>query len=113
VLGVEAVLPGGEVIRSGGRLVKDVAGYDLRRLLCGSEGTLAVMTEITLRLLPAPAGSGTGMAYFPDLADAAPAVSRVLASGVLPVTPEFLDQVTIGAVEVHAGIGLDRSAARP
>jgi glycolate oxidase len=110
VLGVEAVLPGGEVIRSGGRLVKDVAGYDLRRLLCGSEGTLAVMTEITLRLLPAPPGSGTGMAYFPDLADAARAVSRVLASGVLPVTLEFLDQVTIGAVEDHAGIGLDRSA---
>ena len=94
VLGVEAVLPGGEVIRSGGRLVKDVAGYDLRRLLCGSEGTLAVMTELTLRLLPAPAASGTGMAYFPDLADAARAVSRVLASGVLPVTLEFLDQVT-------------------
>jgi glycolate oxidase len=110
VLGVEAVLPGGAVIRSGGRLVKDVAGYDLRRLLCGSEGTLAVMTEVTLRLLPAPAGAGTGMAYFPDLADAARAVSRVLASGVLPVTLEFLDRVTIGAVEDHAHIGLDRSA---
>ena len=64
VLGVEAVLPTGEVIRSGGRLVKDVAGYDLRRLLCGSEGTLAVMTELTLRLVPAPAATGTGMAYF-------------------------------------------------
>jgi glycolate oxidase len=110
VLGVEAVLPGGEVIRSGGRLVKDVAGYDLRRLLCGSEGTLAVMTEITLRLLPAPPGSGTGMAYFPDLADAARAVSRVLASGVLPVTLEFLDQVCIDAVEGYSQIGLDRSA---
>ena len=102
MLGVEAVLPTGEIIRSGGRLVKDVAGYDLRRLLCGSEGTLAVMTELTLRLVPAPESSGTGMAYFPDLADAARAVSRVLASGVLPVTLEFLDQVCIGAVEDYA-----------
>jgi glycolate oxidase len=72
-----------------GGLVKDVAGYDLRRLLCGSEGTLAVMTELTLRLVPAPEASGIGMAYFLDLADAARAVSRVLASGVLPVTLEF------------------------
>jgi glycolate oxidase len=110
VLGVEAVLPTGEVIRSGGRLVKDVAGYDLRRLLCGSEGTLAVMTELTLRLLPAPEDSGTGMAYFGDLAAAARAVSRVLSSGVLPVTLEFLDQVCIDAVEGYSRIGLDRSA---
>jgi glycolate oxidase len=110
VLGVEAVLATGEVIRSGGRLVKDVAGYDLRRLLCGSEGTLAVMTELTLRLLPAPEASGTGMAYFGDLGDAARAVSRVLRSGVLPVTLEFLDRVCIDAVEGYAQIGLDRSA---
>jgi glycolate dehydrogenase FAD-linked subunit len=110
VLGVEAVLPTGEVIRNGGRLVKDVAGYDLRRLLCGSEGTLAVMTELTMRLMPAPEATGTGMAYFGDLAAAARAVSRVLASGVLPVTLEFLDQICIDAVEGFANIGLDRSA---
>jgi glycolate dehydrogenase FAD-linked subunit len=110
VLGVEAVLATGEVVRSGGRLVKDVAGYDLRRLLCGSEGTLAVMTEITLRLVPAPEETGTGMAYFGDLGDAARAVSRVLASGVLPVTLEFLDSVCIDAVEGYANIGLDRDA---
>jgi glycolate oxidase len=110
VLGVEAVLGTGEVIRSGGRLVKDVAGYDLRRLLCGSEGTLAVMTELTLRLMPAPEETGTGMAYFDDLAAAARAVSRVLAEGVLPVTLEFLDRVCIDAVEGYANIGLDRDA---
>src|SRR3954471_7752825 len=110
VLGVEAVLGTGEVIRSGTRLVKDVAGYDLRRLLCGSEGTLAVMTEITLRLMPAPEATGTGMAYFGDLADAARAVSRVLSSGVLPVTLEFLDRVCIDAVEGYSRIGLDRAA---
>jgi glycolate oxidase len=110
VLGVEAVLGSGEVIRSGGRLVKDVAGYDLRRLLCGSEGTLAVMTEITLRLMPAPEEAGTGMAYFKNLADAARAVSKILSSGVLPVTLEFLDRVCIDAVEGYSNIGLDRKA---
>jgi glycolate oxidase len=110
VLGVEAVLGTGETIRSGSRLVKDVAGYDLRRLLCGSEGTLAVMTELTLRLMPAPEETGTGLAYFPDLAAAARAVSRVLSSGVLPVTLEFLDRVCIDAVEGYANIGLDREA---
>lgn len=81
VLGVEAVLATGEVIRSGDRLVKDVAGYDLRRLLCGARGRWRVITELTLRLMPAPAGSGTGIAYFLDLADAARAVSRALAAG--------------------------------
>src|SRR3954467_6486120 len=110
VLGVEAVLGTGEVIRSGTRLVKDVAGYDLRRLLCGSEGTLAVMTELTLRLMPAPEATGTGMAYFADLADAARAVSRVLSSGVLPVTPDFSRRVCSDAVEGHSRIGLDREA---
>ena len=77
---------------------------------CGSEGTLAVMTELTLRLVPAPEASGYGMAYFNELAAAARAVSRVLASGVLPVTLEFLDRVCIGAVEDYAHIGLDTSA---
>jgi glycolate oxidase len=110
VLGVEAVLPTGEVVRSGGRLVKDVAGYDLQRLLCGSEGTLAVMTELTLRLIPVPRSAGTGLAYFPDLADAARSVSRVLSSGVLPVTLEFLDHVCIRAVEDYAHVGLNTTA---
>ena len=77
VLGVEAVLPTGEIIRTGGRLWKDVAGYDLTRLLTGSEGTLAVMTEVTLRAAAHARGvDGTGVAYFPDLADAGRAVSR-------------------------------------
>ncbi len=106
VLGVEAVLATGEVVRSGGRFVKDVAGYDLRRLLCGSEGTLAVITELTLRLVPAPERSGTGIAYFDGLPAAGRAVSRVLADGVLPATLEFLDRTTMDAVEDFAQIGL-------
>jgi glycolate oxidase len=110
VLGLEAVLPTGEVIRAGGRTVKDVAGYDLVRLLCGSEGTLAVVTELTLRLVPAPETAGYGLAYFTDLAAAGRAVSRTLRGGVLPATLEFLDATCIGAVEDFARIGLRRDA---
>ncbi|MFI6977025.1 FAD-binding oxidoreductase [Embleya sp. NPDC050154] len=110
VLGLEAVLPTGEVIRTGGRLWKDVAGYDLTRLLTGSEGTLAVITEITMALLPAPADTGTGIAYFPDLAHAGRAVADILSAGIVPATLEFLDRRCIGAVEDFAHLGLRRDA---
>lgn len=106
VLGVEAVLPTGEVIRTGGRLWKDVAGYDLTRLLTGSEGTLAVLTEVTVALLPMPAETNTGVAYFRSLADAGRAVTAVLRAGIVPATLEFLDAKCIGAVEEYAGLGL-------
>ncbi|MFD3538560.1 FAD-binding oxidoreductase [Streptomyces sp. NPDC058662] len=110
VLGLEAVLPTGEVIRTGGRLHKDVAGYDLTRLLTGSEGTLAVLTEATLALRPAPRTSGTGVAYFPDLAAAGRAVTAIISGGVLPATLEFLDRSCIAAVEAFAGLGLRTDA---
>jgi glycolate oxidase len=110
VLGCEAVLATGEVIRAGGKLVKDVAGYDLVRLLCGSEGTLAVLTELTMRLVPAPEASSVGLAYFASLADAGRAVSHTLRNGVLPATLEFLDATCIETVEDFAHIGLRRDA---
>jgi glycolate oxidase len=110
VLGVQAVLGDGEIIRAGGRLVKDVAGYDLVRLLTGSEGTLAVLTELTLALRPAPQTSATGLAYFEDLETAGEAVRGVIAAGILPATLEFLDARCIRAVEEHARLGLDPTA---
>ncbi len=110
VLGVEVVLPTGEVLRTGGRLWKDVAGYDLTRLLTGSEGTLGVITELTLALLPMPASSRTGVAYFDSLSDAGRAVAAIIADGVVPATLEFLDQRCIGAVEDSTHMGLDRGA---
>ncbi|MFD3333080.1 FAD-binding oxidoreductase [Streptomyces sp. NPDC058700] len=110
VLGLEAVLPTGEVIRTGGRLHKDVAGYDLTRLLTGSEGTLAVITEATLALRPAPATAGTGVAYFPDLAAAGRAVTAIIAAGTLPATLEFLDRSCVRAVEEFARLGLRTDA---
>lgn len=110
VLGCEAVLGTGELIRCGGKLVKDVAGFDLLRLLCGSEGTLAVITELTLRLVPAPAAYSVGLAYFRSLAQAGAAVSRILAEGVLPATLEFLDSTCIRTVEDYANVGLRTDA---
>lgn len=110
VLGTETVLATGEVIRTGGRLWKDVAGYDLTRLLTGSEGTLGVITEVTLALLPAPAAGGNGLAYFPGLADAGRAVADIIAAGIVPATLEFLDAKCIGAVEEFARLGLRRDA---
>src|ERR671921_3127 len=110
VLGLEVVLPTGEVIRTGGRLWKDVAGYDLTRLMTGSEGTLGVITEVTLALLPMPATASTGVAYFSSLAEAGRAVTAILAHGVVPATLEFLDRTCIGAVEDYARLGLRTDA---
>ena len=110
VLGLELVLASGETIRTGGRLIKDVAGYDLTRLIVGSEGTLAVVTEATVALRPRPEASITGVAYFPELAQAAAAVDAILAAGILPATLEFLNDVCIGVVEDYAQLGLRRDA---
>ncbi|HWV37822.1 MAG TPA: FAD-binding protein, partial [Vulgatibacter sp.] len=97
VLGLEAVLPDGEVIRTGRRTIKGVAGYDLTALLVGSEGTLAVVTEITLKLVPLPREVRTALCLFPDAGAAARGVARILAAGILPRTLEFFDDVAIDA----------------
>jgi len=110
VLGLTVALPTGEIIRTGGRLWKDVAGYDLTRLLTGSEGTLGVITEVTVALLPKPATSRTGLAYFGSLAQAGQAVASILAAGVIPSTLEFLDRRCIDAVEQYAHLGLNPDA---
>jgi glycolate oxidase len=110
VLGLEVVLPTGEVIRTGGRLWKDVAGYDLTRLLTGSEGTLGVITEVTVALVPKPAAARTGVAYFADLAAAGRAVAAVIEAGITPATCEFLDRTCVAAVEDYAHLGLDTEA---
>ena len=111
VLGLEVVLADGRVIRTGGRNVKDVAGYALTHLFVGSQGTLGIMTEATLRLHVAPPPRSTLLAFFPSLAAAGHAVAGIVDSGLHPVTLELLDHETILAVDDAFQLGLDRDAA--
>lgn len=106
VLGLEIVLPNGDIIRTGGKLAKDVAGYDLTRLFVGSEGTLGIITEATLKLIPMPETKKTMLALYQDMEAAARTVSRIIANRIIPATLEFLDQPTLIAVEDFAKIGL-------
>ncbi|WP_047982973.1 glycolate oxidase subunit GlcD [Ornithinibacillus californiensis] len=106
VMGLEIVLPNGEIIRTGGKLAKDVAGYDLTRLFVGSEGTLGIVTEATLKLVPKPETKKTMLVLYQDLDAAARSVSAIIANRIIPATLEFLDQPTLKAVEDFAQIGL-------
>lgn len=112
VMGLQVVLPTGEIIRTGGRMVKNVTGYNLRQLFTGAEGTLGVITEVTLKLLPLPKFRLTALAVFPRLEDAAEAVSEIMSSGLLPASIELMDQVTVQCVEelLHAGLPTDAEA---
>ncbi len=106
VLGLEIVLPTGDVMRCGTKCVKDVAGYSLKDVFIGSEGTLGVITQILLRLLPRPAARKTMLATFDRMTDAAETVSAIIAGKIIPCTLEFLDRTTIRCVEDYAKIGL-------
>jgi glycolate oxidase len=106
VLGLEAVLPTGEIIHTGARTVKSVAGYELTRLLVGSEGTLAVITKIILRLIPMPEAVRTMLAIFPEITQAAKTVSEIIRSKIIPSTLEFMDNATIRCVEDYLHMGL-------
>ncbi len=106
VLALEVVLPDGTVIRTGGRSVKNVTGYNLRALFTGAEGTLGTITEVTLRLINKPRFARTAMAIFERIDDATEAVNAVLASGVLPTSIELIDDVTARCIEANTPIGL-------
>jgi glycolate oxidase len=106
VLGIEVVLADGRVLRLGGRAIKDVAGYDLKRLFIGSEGTLGVVTEATLRLRPAPPPPITMAATFPDLESVGRAISSIAAT-CRPAALELMDRTSVRAVEAHLRMGLD------
>lgn len=111
VIGLEAVLANGEIIRTGGKLMKDVAGYDLTKLLVGSEGTLAIITEATLKLIPPPKAKKTMLAMYKDIYGAARTVSRIIENRIIPATLEFLDNPTIRVVDDFAKLGLPRDMA--
>ncbi len=109
VLGMEVVLPDGQVMHLGGKNTKDVAGYNLKDVLIGSEGTLGIFTKILLRLIPMPAASKTILAFYDSIAKAAQTVSAITAARIMPAMLEFLDNPTIRAVEEFAHLGLDKS----
>jgi glycolate oxidase len=109
VLALEVVLADGRAIRLGGRTIKDVAGYDLKRLFVGSEGTLGIITEATLRLRPPPPAACTMVATFADVEDAGTTVSAVMAI-MRPATMELMDRTTVNAVERYHRMGLDTEA---
>lgn len=106
VMGLEVILPDGELLWTGNKCVKDVAGYSLRDLFVGSEGTLGVITRVLLRLIPKPAAKKTMVATFSNLEAAAQTVSDIIAAQIIPCTLEFLDRTTIHCVEDYAKVGL-------
>lgn len=110
VMGLEVVLPDGEVMWTGNKCVKDVAGYTLRDLFIGSEGTLGIITKVLLKLIPPPAARKTMLAVYDNMENAAKTVSAIIKAKIIPCTLEFLDKVTINCVEDYAGIGLPREA---
>src|SRR6185503_12613503 len=103
VLALEAVLATGEVIHTGSKAVKNVVGYDLTQLLTGSEGTLAILSEITLRLIPKPAARATLLAEFLDVPHAVDGVTQLIERGVVPAVVEIVDAASLAALAAHAG----------
>jgi len=110
VLGVEMILPNGDLLKTGGKNMKDVAGYNLRDFIVGSEGTLGIITKVLLKIIPKPAQIITILAYFDKLIDSAQAVSDIIAAHITPSMMEFLDNTTINCIEDYVKIGLPRNS---
>ena len=112
LLGMEIVLPSGEIMKTGTVTVKDVTGFDLTRLICGSEGTLALATRITVRLLPKPKAKRTLLAIYDSLDDAGTTVSKILEAGIIPATCELMDRITMKSIDdlFHLGFPVDAAA---
>ena len=106
VMGLEVVLADGQIVWTGNKCVKDVAGYSLKDLFIGSEGTLGVITRVLLKLIPKPAAKRTLIATFAQMDEAAQTVSDIIAAQIIPCTLEFLDRTTIRCVEDFAKVGL-------
>ena len=109
VMGLEVVLPTGEIIRTGGETYKGVVGYDLTRLVCGSEGTLGIITRIIFKLLPLPEAKKTMLTVFDSIDGAAKAVSAIIGGKIIPTTLEFMDYATLQCVEKRFSLGIPAS----
>lgn len=112
IMGLQLVLANGEVIRWGGKTVKNVTGYDLVALFTGAEGTLGIITEIIVKLIPAPEARKSILAIFDDVDKAGKAIASIIRNKIIPATLEIMDNATIQTVEhfVHAGLPLDAEA---
>jgi glycolate oxidase len=112
VMGLLVVLADGRVLKTGGKAIKNVTGYNLTQLLVGSEGTLGVITELTLKVLPLPKAARTAKAIFPKLADASRCVNSILSTGITPATIELMDETAVATIEeaMHLGLPLDVEA---
>ena len=109
VLGLEVVTPTGDIIRTGGKTLKNVVGYDLTKLFVGSEGTLGIVTQITLKLIPKPAAKKTMLVQFETIDGAAQSVSAIIGAKIIPTTLEFLDSATIGCIRGKSDIPLSEN----
>jgi glycolate oxidase len=103
VLGLMVILPTGEIIQTGVETLKGVVGYDLTRLIVGSEGTLGIVTSVTLRLVPKPATQKTMMSFFPDVISAVQTVSKIIRNRIVPSVLEFMDKLSIDCVREETG----------
>ncbi|MGB9877840.1 MAG: FAD-binding oxidoreductase [bacterium] len=110
ILSMKAISPQGELLNLGAKTIKSVSGYDLVSLFCGSEGTLGIIVEATIRLLPLPEAWSAMLLVFPSLDEAASAVSLIIAEGIIPSSLEIMDNFTINAVEDYKHLGLPRDA---
>ena len=106
VLGLQVVLPDGRIMRTGSKAMKSVSGYDLTRLFVGSEGTLGIVTEITLKINPRPAVTSTALATFDDLEDAGLAINQIMHSGIIPSALEILGRETLAAINQNTELNL-------
>ncbi|MDZ7343591.1 MAG: FAD-binding protein, partial [candidate division KSB1 bacterium] len=110
IMGLEVVLPTGDLLRVGNKCVKDVAGFSFKELFIGSEGVLGIFTKILVRLIPKPSSAQTLLALYDDMQRAAATVSAIIAEKIIPCTLEFLDALTIRCVEDFARVGLPTDA---
>jgi len=106
IMGLEVVMPDGEVIHTGGKTVKNVSGYDLTKLFTGAEGTLGIITEIIVKLIPAPKFRRSMLVIFDNLDNAGKTIADIISNKVIPATLEIMDNVTIRTVENYSKIGL-------
>jgi glycolate oxidase len=112
VMGLTVVLADGQILKTGGKAIKNVTGYNLTQLFVGSEGTLGVITELTLKLIPMPKVARTAKAVFPKLVDASRCVNEILSAGIIPATIELMDETAIATIEeaMHLDLPLDVEA---